>query len=80
MGVDSFKHLGRILDQSDKDWSEVLRPIWRSRQVWGRLGDFIRQEGADPIILEKFYRAVFQAVLLFGYETWVLKASMLQKI
>ena len=40
----------------------------------------LRQEGADPIISEKFYCAVVQAVLLFGSETWVLTAAILQKL
>ena len=34
----------------------------------------------DLIVSAKFYRAVVQAVLLFGAETWFLMAEMLQKI
>ena len=79
-GVDYFKYLGRVLHQTDKDCPEVLRNIRRERQVWGRLGKFPRREGADPIISEKFYCAVVQEVLLFGSETWVLTAAMLQKL
>ena len=40
----------------------------------------LRREGPDPIVSEKLYRVVFQVVLLFGEETWVLTASMLQKL
>ena len=40
----------------------------------------MRQEGADPIISAKFYRAVVQVVLLFGAKTWVLSAAMLKNI
>ena len=58
----------------------MLRNIRRKRQVWGRLGKFLRQEGVDPILSEKFYRAVVQAVLLFGAETWVLLAAILKNI
>ena len=36
----------------------------------------MRWEGADPILLEEFYRAVVQAVLLFGADTWFLPSSM----
>ena len=46
----SFKYLGRILHQVDKDWPAVLRNIRRERQVWGRLGKLLRWEGEDPII------------------------------
>ena len=41
---------------------------------------FLRREGSDLIISEKFYRAVVRAVILFGSETWVLTALMLQKL
>ena len=34
------------------------------------------QEGADPKVLGIFFRAVTQAVLLFGAETWVLTPRM----
>ena len=76
-GVDSFKYLGQVIHQTEDDCPAVLRNIQRVRQVWGRLGKFLRREGADPIISEKFYRVVVQAVLLFGSETWVLSAAML---
>ena len=68
-GVDAFKYLGRVLHRTDDDWPAVLRNIRRARQVWGRLGKFLRREGADPIIPEKLYRAVVQEVILFGAET-----------
>ena len=48
--------------------------------MWGRLGKLLRREGADTILPEKFYRAVVQAMLLFGAETWVLSAAMLKKL
>ena len=40
----------------------------------------LRTEGSDPIVAETLYRAVVQAVLLFGAEIWVLTATMLQKM
>ena len=42
-GVDSFKYLERILYQVDEYWLEVIRDIQRSRQVWERLGKFLRR-------------------------------------
>ena len=50
--------------------------ICRDCLVWGRLGALIRQEGEEPRVLEIFYRAVVQAIILYGSETWVLLASM----
>ena len=46
--------------------------ISKAQQVWGRLGELMRREGADPFISEKLYHPVVQVVLLFGVETWVL--------
>ena len=79
-GVDTLKYLGRVLYWTDDDWPSVLRNIWRARKFWGRLGKLLRQEVADPIISARFYRVVVQAVLLFGAETWVVLAAMLNKI
>ena len=44
------------------------------------LGTLLRQEGADPKVLEMLYRAVALAVLIFGSETWVLSAEMDRKV
>ena len=62
---------------SDENCPSVRRNVWRERQVWSRFGNFLRREGADPIVSEKFYCAVVQAVLLFESETWVLTAAIL---
>ena len=40
----------------------------------------LQREVAESAISEKFYRAVIQAVLLFGAETWVLLAPMAQRL
>ena len=40
----------------------------------------LRWEGEDPIVSEKFYRVVVQAVLIFGLETLMFMAAMLQKL
>ena len=75
-GVEVIKYWGRLLDCLDDNWTTVLRNIRKARHVWGCLGKFLLIEGAYPFILEKFYHAMVQAVLLFGAETWVLFATM----
>ena len=52
----------------------------RARSIWGRLRTLLRQEGADPEVSESFYRAVMQAILLYGSEMWVLLASMEKRV
>ena len=78
--VPTFRYLGRPLDQMDDDCPAMRRNIMRARSVWGRLETLLRREGADPKVSESFYRAVVQAILLYGSETWVLLASMVKRI
>ena len=40
----------------------------------------LHREGSEPPVSTKFYRAVVQAVILFGSETWVLSAPMIQRL
>ena len=79
-GVATFRYLGRTLDQTDDDWTEVRRNIVRARFFWWGLGTLLQWEGADPRVAEIFYRAVVQAILMYGLETWVLLAEMEKKV
>ena len=72
--VPTFRYLGRPLYQTDYYCPAVQRNIMRARPVWGRLGGLIRREGADTKALGIFYRAVVQAIILYGSETWILLA------
>ena len=44
----------------------------KARKSWGKLSWILSREGADPKVSGIFLKAVSQAVLLFGVETWVL--------
>ena len=48
----------------------------KARNIWGRLSGILSREGADPKVSGHFYKAVAQAVFMFGAETWVLNPSM----
>ena len=50
----------------DNDWPVVVGNLKRVRKSWGRLLRIFRQEGEDPKVLGHFFKAVTQAVLLFG--------------
>ena len=56
----------------DNEWFEVVGNLGKARESWGRLSRVLGREGADPKVSENFYKAISQAVLLFGSETWVL--------
>ena len=40
----------------------------------------LRRERVDPRVAEMFYRAVVQAILLFGSETWFVLVAMDKKV
>ena len=67
-----FKYLGRPLYQTDNDWTEVRQNIKQAHKVWGRLVKILQREKAYIKVLDIFYRAVVQLVLLFGSESWFL--------
>ena len=74
--VTEFKYLGRVLTNTDDDWSEVAGNIRKERANWGRLARILGREGADPKVSRSFYTAVTQQVLLFGAKSWVLTKKM----
>ena len=75
-GFVNFKCIRCPLDQTYDDWPLVRRNFKRARRVWGRLGKLLIMEGADPKVAAILYRAVTQAVFLFGLEPWVLSTEM----
>ena len=66
--------------QTYDNWPVARQNIVCARLVWWMLGILLRQEGEEPKVSEMFYRAVVQAVLLSGSETWVLLAAMERKV
>ena len=74
--VTVFRYLGQVLTAGDDYWLAVVGNLGKARKSWVRLLRILIREGADPKVLGKFYKAVSQAVLLFGAETWVLTPSM----
>ena len=64
----------------DNDWLAVGGNLGKARKSWGRLSWIMSREGADPKVSGNFYKAVAQAVLLFGAETWVLTPRMEQAL
>ena len=74
--VTAFRYLGRVLTAGDDDWLVVVGNLEKARKSWGRLSRILSREGADPKVSGSFYKAVAQAVLLFGAETWVPNPRM----
>ena len=70
--VTAFKYLGRVMTTRDDNWPAVAGNLRKSWKSCTRMTRILGQEGADPRISGLFFKAVIQAVLLFGSDTWVL--------
>ena len=78
--VEVFKYLGRLLAQDDDDLQAIRNQMRKARGTWARVGQVLRAENVPPQIAAKFYKAVVQAVLLYGSETWVLSTAALASL
>ena len=70
--ITSFKYLGREISAADDDWPAVVGNLAKARSVWRRLTHILSREGVAPWVSGFFFKAVVQAVLIFGVETWVV--------
>ena len=66
----TFRYMGRVLTAGDDDWLAVVGNLGKTQNSWRWLSRI------HPKVLGSFYKAVAQAVLLFGTETWVLTPRM----
>jgi hypothetical protein len=78
--VPEFKYLGRMVEKGDDDWPAVNRNLKRARMAWGRLSRILSKEGTCSKSMASVYKAVVQAVLLYGSESWVLSLAMEKKL
>ena len=71
--------MGRILEENDNDDHAALRQLARAREKWGRMSRLLSSQGASASTRGYFYKAIIQAVLLYGSESWTLSNSTLKK-
>jgi hypothetical protein len=78
--VESFRYLGRIFAQDDEDVRAVWNQIKKARGIWARVGQVLQADNTPPKVSAKFYKAVVQAALLYGSETWNLTKTALARL
>jgi hypothetical protein len=78
--VEVFKYLGRLLAQDDDDTQAIRAQLRKARSTWAHVGQVLRAENVPPRVVAKFYKAVVQAVLLYGSKTWVLLTTALASL
>jgi hypothetical protein len=67
--IEVFKYLGHLLAQDNNNAQAIQQQLQKARGVWARVGQVLRGENTAPRIAAKFYKAVVQAVLLYGSKT-----------
>ena len=70
--VETFKYLGRLLSMDDNDGPAVRANLLKAQKSWARISRVLREESVPPRVAGMFYKAVVQAVLLYGRESWNL--------
>jgi hypothetical protein len=78
--VEVFKYLGHLLAQDDDDAQAIRQQMQKAWGVWARVGQVLRGENVTPWVAATFYKAVVQAILLYGSKTWNLTASALARL
>jgi hypothetical protein len=78
--VEVFKYLGRLLAQDDDDIQAIPAQLRKTRATWARVGQVLRNENVSPHVVTTFYKAIVQAILLYGSETWVLSWTALARL
>jgi hypothetical protein len=78
--VTEFKYLGRMLEEHDNDECAVNRQIDRAKKTWGRVGKVLSARGVHCRTMGYFYKAIVQAVLLYGSETWTITDAVMKKL
>jgi hypothetical protein len=69
--VEIFRYLGRMMAQDDNNVQAVRHQMRKAWGTWARVGQVLRSKNTTPRVAAKFYKAVVQAVLLYGSKTWI---------
>jgi hypothetical protein len=68
-----------MMAQDDNDIQAVWHQLRKAWGTWARVGQVLRRENVPPWVAAKFYKAVVQAVLLYGRKTWNLTKAILAR-
>ncbi len=72
--------MGWLLAYNDNDSQEMHANLKKARKSWAQVSRVLRAENTSPKVCGVFYKAVVQAVLLFGSETWKLSPASLKSL
>jgi hypothetical protein len=80
--VDYFTYLGHPISAffTGSDWPAIQYNIKKAQQQWAKISKILTWEGSSPKVMGYYYKAVCQAILLYGYKTWVITQAILNKL
>jgi hypothetical protein len=78
--VKVFKYLGLLLAQDDDNIQAIRDQLQKARVTWAWVRQVLRIENVSPHVAATFYKAVVQAILLYGSKTWVLSRMTLARL
>ena len=70
--IGPFKYLIRLLTATDDDWSAVVANLSEARRKWEQMSQIIGREVTYARTYGIFLKAVFQSILIFVSDTWVV--------
>ena len=75
-----FPYLGRTITYNKIDWAEIYSNLRKSQRIWGMVEKVLGKKGELIKACEMMYKAVFQVVLMYGREIWVVTEAMVTVI
>jgi hypothetical protein len=66
--------------QDDNNFQVVRHQLRKAQRTWACVGQVLRSKNATPRVAAKFYKAVVQAVLLYGSKMWNLTKAVLARL
>merc|ERR1711888_251428 len=78
--VSNFKYLGSVVDKSGSTESDVKYRLAEGAKVFGAMGQLWRTKNVGREAKKMMYEGVVVPTVLFGAESWALKADDKRKI
>ena len=75
-----FRYLGRLIASNNSDWPSIYHNLKKAQARWRMVSRVLIRDGASPAAMGMFYKAVVQAVLLYGCESWTLTTPMIKTL
>jgi hypothetical protein len=69
-----------MMAQDNNNAQAVRHQLRKARGIWAHVGQVLRSKNTTRRVAAKFYKAVVQAVLLYGSKTWNLMKAVLARL